>query len=118
MRTLPLALAAAAVLLAGCGRAHHAVQQAPSPTSAATYDGSTLAACRAAVAATTGDTADASKQAQAARSSAALSNVPALREVAEKNTDPSDLDRARDDARALAAAYTIYTWCTQHHVAQ
>jgi hypothetical protein len=117
MRTLTLNLTAALLVLTACGSSTEKTT-APTPTGlpSPTYDGSTLGACKEAVLATTGKDTDL-KHARAGRGFAELSDVPALREVAAKNTG-DDLFTPADDARALAAAYTIYTWCIQHHVAK
>lgn len=53
--------------------------------------------------------------AQAARGFAELSDVLALREVANKFSDAPP-GTTLDNVRALTAAIKISTWCLQHHV--
>lgn len=115
MRTFPI-IALAALVLAGCGSHHDAAAPTtPAAVPSPTYDGSTLGACKEAD--LTIDTSDPDfRHAQAARSFAALSDVTALREVAERYTDVTQVGTPIDDAHALTAAVTISTWCLQHGV--
>jgi hypothetical protein len=115
MRTTITRLAAALLLLAGCSNTEKPSAQPPAPTPAATYDGSTLSACKDAAAATNGPDKG-NRHALLARSSAELSDIPALREVARKYSDDAPLGSGLSDAHVSAAAYTIYTWCIEHHV--
>lgn len=106
------------VSVAACGNSGRPATASGTPTAAPspTYDGSTLSACKEAD--QTGESSDKDfRHAKAARSFAALSDVPALREVAKKYAG-TGIDETSDELQALAAAVTISTWCLQHHVAQ
>lgn len=110
-----LIAAAVLALAAGCGSTASPAAAPPAPkTVAPTYDGSTLDACKEAAKAT--DTKDKEYvHAHAARSFAALSDVPALRETAKKFSDAPP-GTMLDNVRALTAAITVATWCEQHNV--
>lgn len=75
-------------------------------------DQATVHACADAKASTTGDAAG-DKHAEDARTWAALSDVPTLREIAAKYTRGTDSEGI-ELAHLYTAANTIYTWCLQH----
>lgn len=114
MRTIIIA-ATATLTLTSCSASHDtAAPASPTAKPSPTYDGSTLDACKEAQQAISDEGKD-YRHSHAARSFAALSDVPALRETARKYSD-APAGTMLDNVRALTAATTIDTWCLQHGV--
>lgn len=123
IRTVAVAVAVTAVavtvgvvwLANSGGKPGQAAAGASAPASQS-YDQSTLLACREAHAAAHGDGTNVSRHASSARSFAALSDVPALRDVSAQNTRVDESGQPIDDVRALTAAYSVDTWCLTHKI--
>lgn len=113
MRTITIAIAALSI--AGCSASHDpASMPTPAAKPSPTYDGSTISACTEAKKAVLGtDAVD--RHSHAARSFAALSDVPALRAVSRKYSDQPPGTKL-DGVQATSAAMTIIVWCRQHGI--
>ncbi len=112
-------VAAFALALTSCGSDKPAPTPSSQPTQAATAapstpaaDKATVHACADAKDSTTGD-AIGDEHAQSARTWAALSDVPTLREIAAKYARGTESEGI-EMAHLYSAATSIYTWCLQH----
>jgi hypothetical protein len=113
MRAVVLA-STALLALTGCGGGKTAAPAPVTITATQAWDTATLTACKEARAFAGGGT---QRNAESARSSAALSDVPALREAVAKFDTPADgWTKVIDETNAMSAAYTVGAWCLNHKV--